>query len=301
VNWDDFRYFAAVARHGTVRGAAQSMSVNPSTVTRRIEQLEHDLGILLFTRSQHGLALTREATGVLPLVNGIADQFQTVESSLRGLDQRLEGKLRIAVPDVIATSFLLEELALFAARYTAIDIELVPGFQAQDLGTGGIDLAIRATERPPDHLVGRPLTPVALAAYGARHYVAEHQVMVSCAGAAWIDWAAQGEIMQLYAKLREKFFPDVHVHLRCDHIQMHHTAVRANMGLAILPCLLADADPELIRLPHMPVQKSPMLWMLSHPDHRGSRRLQVLMDFLREVFKARQDSLFAAYEKERKA
>ena len=69
--------------------------------------------------------------------------------------------------------------------------------------------------------------------------------------------------------------------------RMQHAALRANMGLGILPCLLGEADEQLFRLPQMPVQEGPMLWLLTHPDLRNTRRIQVFMAFVRDLFARR--------------
>ncbi|NOX50843.1 MAG: LysR family transcriptional regulator [Gammaproteobacteria bacterium] len=291
MDWDDFRYFSATARHASVRGAADELEVNPSTVTRRLDNLEQRLGVLLFTRSPKGLRITREGADVARRVNEIGIQLARIETQLKGHDQKLEGRIRLAVPDVLATRFVLADLAPFTEEYPAIDIELLTGYQDLNIGHGEADIVIRATDAPPELLVGRPLTRFALAAYGSKEYVANHQVLVGYQGAAWIDWASKGEVMNLYAQLRERHFSNIHVHIRCDQIQMQYTAIRAHMGLGILPCIIGDNDPKLIRLPHMPVQQGPMLWLLTHPDLRGARRIKVLTDFLRGVFEQREREL----------
>ncbi len=286
-DWDDYRYFAAVARHGSVRGAAERLGVNASTVTRRLDALEARLGVMLFTRSQRGLQITPEGAQVTGRIDVVGDALDDIEAELKGRDQRLEGRIRLAVPDVLAVHFLLEELAPFLEAYPGIDLELVPGYQNLDLSRADADIAIRATAHPPEDMVGRPLGRVALAAYGSKRYVAQHQVLMELSGAAWIDWAQGGEIMQLYAEMRERFFPDVRVQLCCDQVMMQHAALRAHMGLGILPCMLGDSDDTLLRLPHMPAQVGPDLWLLMHPDLRGVRRVQVFSAFVVEIFEGR--------------
>lgn len=295
MDWDDFRFFSAVAKTGSVRSAAEQLGVNPSTVTRRIDGLEQRLGVMLFTRSAKGLHLTLEGAEVVQPVDAVSDQLEDIEASLKGRDQRLEGRIRVAVPDVLAVNFLLADLAPFTDAYPGIDLELMPGYQNLDLAKGETDVVIRATDNPPEELVGRPLNRVALAAYGSREYVAEHEVIVDPRGAAWIDWATEGEVMTLYAGLREQYFPGTRVHICCGQVLMQHACVRAHMGLGILPCYVGDADEMLIRLPQMPVQRGPTLWLLTHPDLRGARRIQVFVEFIKEMFMRREHELIGAY------
>jgi DNA-binding transcriptional LysR family regulator len=199
------------------------------------------------------------------------------------------------MPDVLAVSFLLADLAPFTEQYPNIDLHIMPGYQNLDLRAGHTDVAIRATEHPPEDMVGRPLSRIALAAYGSRQYVAEHEVLVDCSNAAWIDWARRGEVMSLYREQQQTYFPTVRTHVRCDQIFMQHACIRAHMGIGILPCFVGEEDETLMRLPHMPVHAGPNLWLLTHPDLRGARRVTVFMEFIRDVFANRQHELLEAH------
>ncbi|MEM7079045.1 MAG: LysR family transcriptional regulator [Pseudomonadota bacterium] len=295
-DWDEYRFFLALARTESVRGAAQALQVNPSTVTRRLEQLEQRLGVVLFSRASNGLQITTAGRAIVAQVDAAGEQLQQVDSRLEGQDQRLQGRIRLAVPDILATSFLLQDLAPFASEYPAVDLEFVPAYQNSPVGDGGADIAIRATDNPPEHLIGRPLARFALASYGSRDYLAAHTPGPEGGGMAWIDWADDGEVMGRYARLRQTYFPNATVHIRCDHIHMQYAAVRAGLGLAILPCFLGEEDETLVRLPDMPLLEGPGLWMLIHPDARNVRRLQLLMGVLREVFDRRGAQLLAGLQ-----
>jgi len=101
--------------------------------------------------------------------------------------------------------------------------------------------------------------------------------------------------MALYEGKRREHFPGVRLRVRCDQIFMQHACISAHMGLGILPCFIGERDESLMRLPHLPVFASPMLWLLTHPDLRGSRRIHVFMEFVREVFVRREPDLIGAY------
>ena len=294
LDWDDFRYFLTLADTGSVRNAAAALKVNPSTVTRRLEALEQHLGVLLFKRSPKGLKITPEGAEVIHAVSHISAQLAEVETALKGKNQRLEGRIRVALPDVLA-QLLLADLKGFTEDYPYIDLEFVPSDQNLDLSQGELDVAIRATEHPPENMVGRPLGHVALAAYGGVEYMLAHDPQDLQQNAVWIDWVATGEVPGLYAQQREAHFPGIRVHVRCDQIFMQHSCIRANMGLGILPCYLAEPDDQLVRLPQMPVFLSPTLWLLSHPDLRGTRRMHTFIEFVRTAFQEREHQLKGAF------
>lgn len=294
MDWNDYHYFSTIAHAGSVRGAAKNLNVNPSTVTRRLEALESHLGVLLFARTAQGLRMTPEAAAVLSRVDTVAGQIDEVETILFGTDQRLAGRIRIAVPDVLAVNFLLADLAPFMEEYSDIDLEFVPSYEGLTLSPGQIDVAIRATENPPQDMVGRPLTQIALAAYASHDYLASHPGVDTGTGSiptAWVDWAIEGETKSLYEQLQARYFPAAHIHIRCNQIMMQYSCMQASMGVGILPCFLAEADPKLVRLKQMPVQGGPTMWLLTHPALRKARRVQVFMQCLREVFAQRKDEL----------
>ena len=301
MNWDDYRFFAAVARAGSVRGAAIELQVNPSTVTRRLEALESRLGVMLFLRTNTGLQITAEGADVARQIDTLGGQLNQLDAQLQGLNQRLQGKIRLAVPDVLAVSFVLADLAQFCEQYDEIELEIIPVHGNLDIANADVDVAVLATETPPDTMVGRPLYQVAVAAYGSRKYITEHDALDTSPGndrsLAWIDWAARGEVMNFYASLRQRYFPQSRVRIRCDQVFMQQTCIRVHMGVGLLPCYLSadqaqwPESEQLLRLPQMPVQKSPTLWLLTHPELRNARRVQLLVSFLRDIFSTRQQAL----------
>jgi DNA-binding transcriptional LysR family regulator len=284
MDWDDFKFFTAVAHSGSVRAAAQQLGVHASTVTRRIDQFENRLGVHLFNRSSRGLTITPEGAEVIQRVERIAEELGDIETQLKGRDQRLEGRVRVALPDLVAVSFLLGELAQFNADYPGVEVELMPSYQGLDVSRREADVAIRATNDPPEALIGRPLSRFAVAAYGSRSYVDAHGVLADPRQAVWVDWATRGPTTDFFIAQREENFPGSIVHNRCDNAIMHLAAVKADLGLAILPCALADREDDLVRLPQMAPKLGPMIWLLTHPELRSTQRVQVLMEFIRSAF-----------------
>ena len=291
-NWDDLQLLKVLSETQSVRGAAATLGVNPSTVTRRLDQLEDSLGVVLFTRSAQGLHATQEMHSVKDHLSAVSDQIGDIHNHLQGFNQRLEGRIRFAVPDAVALEFLLAELGDFSQSYPQIDLEIIPGYQQLDLARGEVDVAIRATDHPPENMVGRPLERVGLAVYANPRFVAEHALIdlpvdaiVEQDRLPWVDWADQGEVMEHYQRIQTKYFPQAHVHIRCDHIHMHRVLLRSGVGAGVLPCFVGDHDQQVERLTNVPVTPGPMLWLLSHPDLRAARRIHVFLEFVTQVFR----------------
>ena len=126
VDWEDVRYFAALARHGTLSATARALRVNHATVARRIASLETLVGRTLFDRRAKGYVLTAEGKDVLGEANAMDEAALSV---LRRLDAGTEfsGLVRLAVGRVLAERFLIDRLRAFHERYPAIDLEVIGG------------------------------------------------------------------------------------------------------------------------------------------------------------------------------
>jgi DNA-binding transcriptional LysR family regulator len=250
----------------------------------------------LFNRSPRGLTITPEGAEVIERVEKIAAELGDIETQLRGRDQRLEGRVRVALPDMFAVSFLLAGLANFNLEYPGIEIELIHSYHDLDITRREADIAIRPTNNPPENLIGRPLLRFAVAAYGSKRYVTEHDCLVDTSTANWIDWASPGPVPDFVAGLRIDRFGQGSVTIRCDNPLVHHAAVRADLGLAILPCVLADQDKNLVRLPQMEPTPGPMIWLLTHPELRSTQRVHVLSEFIRGEFSKHADQLLGVVQ-----
>ena len=107
MDWDGMQTIKVLNETLSVRGAAALLGVNPSTVTRKLEQLESDLGVVLFTRSAQGLHPTQEMRSIAEQVSLVGEQIADIRSHLQSFNQELHGRIRFALPDAVALEFLL--------------------------------------------------------------------------------------------------------------------------------------------------------------------------------------------------
>ena len=304
MDWDDYKYFSALAATRSVRAAAEQLDVNPSTVSRRLEHFEERLGVQLFTRSRRGLTITPEGAEVIARVNEIASDLGSIEGQLIGQDQRLSGMVRVVIPEVIALSLLVKELPRFQELYPDIEISMVPGHQRPDLNVREADVLMEATDHPAENLVGRALSPVAIAAYGAKALVERDQrlgMLPSGEGTTWVEYFTDSEMSRACRRLRMVHAANARIQVRSLSLLLHLEAVRQGIGYAFLPCILAESDPNLLRVGNIPPVLGPSMWMLTHPDLRGTRRIKVFMDFVRDIFDRRAHELLGSELNQRQA
>ena len=281
VDWDDLRFALAVADGGSVAAAARRLGVNHTTVLRRIHAFEETHKIRLFDRLPTGYALSAEGEQLVEAARSIDDTVATLERRISGQDLKLEGVIRVTTTDTLMVSVLAPHLASFRAKHPRITIELALTNTRLNLTKRDADVAIRPARALPPPLIGRHVSKVAFAVYGADHHLAAHP------GTDLQDhvWLAGDELLanSPVAKWMEVHVPDVQIAFRADSFVALSHAVQAGLGIAALPCCLADPMPALRRI-HGPVAElSTGLWILTHKDLGDAARMRAFMDHLYET------------------
>ena len=287
MDWNALKTFLAIARNGTLAGAAREMKVNHSTVFRRLNALEESFGCRLFERLNDGYQLTSVGESLIEHSEQIASSFDDLERQLSGQDSRPSGSVRLTAPENIAFHYLPQYLARFHQQYPEIEVELVISNQDFNLSKREADIAIRATSNPPEHLIGRKLSEIPWSIYSSQNYfsgIASEQENTPSFPSSGKQLkghrliGADGELCRLPGyRWLEKHYGDQIVTTGNSLVAMSYLA-EAGLGLALLP---DDQNRiELNRLfPLEQAQKS-HLWILTHPDLRHVQRVQLLIRHL---------------------
>mgnify|MGYP000342027219 FL=1 len=284
MNWDDLRFFLAVARTRSLAGAARTLGVNHSTAFRRINRFEEEVGARLFERLPDGYQLTVAGEELLTHAEHVSDEVDRLQLKVLGQDFKPGGTVRLTAPDNIATQYLPAYLAGFCERYPDIEIELDVGAAHLDLTRREADVAIRATATPPLHLVGRravelPWYFCATDAYVARFGrptgfsdLAGHRVV-----------GATGQLRNLapFRALSEAV--NEPMALRCSSLDAMAAIAEYGFAIALLPS--DQASDKLQRLMRLPLSPEAALWLLTHPELRKTERIRLLMDHLYRSFR----------------
>ncbi len=275
-NWDDLRVFLAVARAGSLSGAARSLGVNHSTVFRRIAGFEETLGVRLFDRLPTGYALTPAGEETLGIVERIEADVTTLDRTVTGQDLRLSGTVRITAIDMLAFWLLPDHLRRFRATHPGIEVEIVVGNEALNLSRRETDIALRIGNSPPETLVGRRVGTLQFAIYGAPDYCAAH----SGADLAQHDWIGFDNAHAPLTRQLEMLLPGIRPAVRSNSVACAVRLAKAGLGLALLPCAIADLKPDLIRIAELPEPFGLDLWLLTHEDLRHTARIRTVLEFL---------------------
>jgi DNA-binding transcriptional LysR family regulator len=271
MNWDDMRFFLALCREGSVTGAGRSLGVNHTTVARRINTLEENLGTRLFDYSRDGYEMTQAAENMYEHARRMEEITQAVDRDIFGQDAELKGPLKLTVAHDVAERLVIPRLREFRDAYPCIDLDILTTTGLVDLAAREADIALRLTAKPPDYLIGREVLPIRHGVYGSPDYLknlsAQAKVILFRGDPDQPEWVQQ-------------HFPDAEIAMRVDDVGTMALAVANDLGLARMPCYIGDTEPSIRRLNLELTPSSWGIWILSHVDLRSTARVRVAREFL---------------------
>jgi DNA-binding transcriptional LysR family regulator len=277
LDWGNLRFFLELSRTGSLTSAARRLAVDRNTVARRVAALEETLGLPLFERGPQGW--TRTAAG-----DELADLASRVEADVLALarhadarDPAIAGTVRLTTATHIAGHLVAPALPALRERHPGIVLEVAADQRTFDLTRREADLALRMGRPRDAGLVMRKLSPVAYRLYAAR---------APSGRCAPVDFAADpfiGFDDSLAGVPQERWLdrvgPGRRVVFRCNSTAALQAAARQGVGVAVLPCFVADRDPALVRLdgPEPPDHE---LWLLVHGDLRRAPRVRAVLEWV---------------------
>ena len=280
VAWDDLQYILAVAKHGSLAGAARALQVNHTTVLRRVNAFEQAQGVRLFERLPTGYTLTAGGEEMLAAAAAMAEVVAALERRLAGQDLRIEGTLRATTTDTLMGSILPGVLATFHGAYPGVRVEVSTSNLMANLTKRDADVAVRPASDAPETLVGRRVAGVAFALYASPIYLASRTATDDLTAHRWLvpdDTLATSTV----ARWMRAELPEADVVLRADSLLSLRQAALTGLGVAALPCYLGDTTPGLVRLRPEPVAAmATALWVLTHEDLRRTARVRAFTEFV---------------------
>lgn len=279
-NWDDRRYFLEVARSGSLRKASERLNVSRSTVQRRILALEKGLGVRLFERLPSGYFTTQAGEVMLTATTRMEEEALTADRMLAGTDARLSGTIRVAVPGAVLANPMIREFAAFTNTHPYVHLELLTAYRPADLARREADVALRITNDPPEDLIGRRILKVARACYVAKQYLPK-TTGPNKAEPRWIN-PNDKSLAEHWTQASDHH--GLTTGMVIDDPVATREAVIAGLGIAVLPCFMADGFDDLYRMPPGKLILEQDLWILTHKDLRGSARIRVFMQFMASAF-----------------
>ncbi len=281
LDWGHLRFFLELARTGTLSRAAAQLGVDRNTVARRVGALEEDLGLALFERGPQGWTRTAAGDELAALASRVEEDVLAVARHADAQDRAVAGAVRLTTATHLASELLVPALPALRERHPALVLEIAVGQRTFDLTRREADLALRMGRPRDAGLVMRKLSDVAHGLYARRGSAAARRGAVDLAADpfAGFDESLAGTPQERWLA---RVAPDRRVVFRCNNTASLLAAARAGVGVAVLPCFVAEGDPELVRLAG-PEPATYELWLLVHGDLRRTPRVRAVIEWVDEV------------------
>jgi DNA-binding transcriptional LysR family regulator len=285
-SWDDYRYFLATSEAGSFTKAASDLGVTQSTLSRRIDHLEQQLGVRLFVRSQSGVTLTAEGESILQTAREIEAKILEIQGSLIGSDKRLDGTVRISVTDGLAAYWMTPAIPAFHDRYPGILVAFNCSAEPADAARMETELSFRFREPQEADLIAVRLgalhfVPWASVAYLKRHGLPQgpedllsHRLLDHTDyyhdDGDWSSWFALARAAKL-------------IRYRCNSSSAMLNAIKNGVGIGLLPTYVCEFAEGIVPIA-LDVRTHSNFWLVYHAELRETARVRAVIDWVKSLF-----------------
>ena len=293
MNWDDLRYFLAVAREGQMLGAAGRLGVSQARLSRHIAALEDAVGARLFDRTTRGSILTPDGEALFVTAERVEAEVLSGVADMQGREE-VSGTVRIGAPDGFGSAFLAPRLGRFRKAYPDLRIQLVPVPRSFSLSEREADIAVMVGRPDKGRLRVRKLIDYSLGLYAAQSYL-DHagspRVIDDLTTHSLVGYV-EDLIYTPELNYAREFAMDWQSDIEVSTAIGQFEAVRAGAGIGICHDFMAAGVSGLVRLfPNLSVTRS--YWIVWHENLRVARRVQAVAELLDQIVR-KDRGLFAA-------
>ena len=284
-DWNDLRYFLAVARHGSTLRASKALKVSQSTVHRRLEELEQRIGHRLTTHTPGGYKLTELGADMVAYAAQVEEAILAFERHLAISQTSPEGPVKITCPEAVGIRLMASPLGTkFENQFPKLQLEFIISDKLLDLAKGEADIAIRATQPTDEALFGRKIADTPWAMYASQTYLKLHGKPndVSELNRHSIILFDVELAQHLSNKWLKAAAPNARVGARCNSITASISAAKSGVGLAALPLVVGDSDVNLLRVLGPLHELTTQFYLVMRHDLRHSPRVRSCFDFIIE-------------------
>lgn len=268
----DLEVTLALVRGGTLATAGERLGVDASTVFRSLQRIERGLGRALFERTRSGYVATELASELAEHAERMEAALEAARSSAEAAPAQISGTVRITTTDTVLHGLVAPALRSLQTTHPMLSYELHTGNELASLTRRDADIAVRATKRPPPHLVGKQVGPIRVALYAARKGGVRRFAEVESGKS---DWIAPDDALPEHPSViwRKRRFPKAVPRYRVSSILSVLELVALGLGVGVVPLFLAEGRSDLVRLTEALDECETELWLLTHPESRHLRRV----------------------------
>jgi len=281
-DWNSAKAVLVTAEEGSLSAAARALRVSQPTLSRQVAALEKEIGVALFERGTRGLELTPTGQALVEHVRDMGEAAGRFSLSAAGQSAAVEGSVCISATDTLAAHWLPDIIAAFRREQPLVGIELIASNSSSDLKRREADIAVRFYRPTQSDLIAKKLADLEWYLYASESYLKSlgfPQSPEALADADFIGYDKSPTLIDAYAKfgleLTEKNFPIV----TSSHI-VHWELVRSGAGISVMPHVIGDATPSVVRVMPDAEPQTSEVWLVAHRELKSSRRLRLVFDYL---------------------
>ncbi|MGQ3673954.1 LysR family transcriptional regulator [Xanthobacter sp. TB0139] len=273
MNWDDLHILAVLEREGSLAGAARALGVNHATVSRRITALEDALGHAVVRRLARSTPLTEKGREIAAIARDMEQNAQRIKRISNATQGTLTGRVRLTAPPVLVSEIIIPALRDLRAQHPGLQIVLSANSHIASLDSGQADLAVRMVEPQGKQNIIRRIGSVEFALYATPdiaelppqqwHFIAFDETLAHVPQQCWLEEFADGRPLDLLTG-------DFH---------SQFAAARSGLGVALLPCVMAEPCRELVRIA-AGQPEARLVWMVIHADLKHAPAVRAVADVL---------------------
>jgi DNA-binding transcriptional LysR family regulator len=284
MDWDNLQVFLTIARTGRISAAARRLGVEHTTVSRRLDALEKELGVPLFYRTTKGYLPTAHGKNMMANAETMERAAIAVAARAREGSGVVAGRVRLAMAPEFASHWLAPQLPAFRAQYPQIELQVLVGTRERDLTRGEAELSIQSPRPRQQGLLTVRIAHTAAALYASKTLLGGKKL--------WIDSveALRGFSLLVYtpayhmlqeAKWFQPVLASANIGVETNSTHTLLAAARAATGVAVLPQFVAQDEPALISVSETVADHD--VWLITHPEFRRDPKVRVTADFLKRI------------------
>ncbi|PCI62248.1 MAG: hypothetical protein COB37_07210 [Kordiimonadales bacterium] len=286
LNWDDMKYFLAMAEEGSLSAAARRLTVSQPTLSRRLTALEGSIGSELFSRTRSGLEMTALGERLVQHARHMQDDIHSVERLITGHDSSLSGTVTISCIEILGGEWLVKQCRPFYDQYPGITIDIKVENAASDLLRREADIALRMFRPVQNDLIAKKSATMSYGYYASQDYIDRMGMPERLSDLKDHHFILPHDEILIHStqKHNRPFrLPKAKTVFRSNNLLTLATAVREGYGIGAYACVTARDEPNLVRLFDNRLVFSSDIWIVSHAELRRSARIRAMYDFLGDM------------------
>ena len=279
---DDTLVVLALARAGTLAAAGHVLSADGSTVFRTLARIERGLQQRLFERSRVGYRPTELGQALAGSGERLEAALDVARNVANTSASSVSGIVRISTTDTLLHGLVLPALQGLANAHPQLQLELTASNELASLTRRDADIALRATKKPPDHLIGRSLGTIRAALYAPSAWVGKSKSKTRQDALLQGPWVAPDDALPDHPSVRwrKRHHPRAVANIRVNSIVSVMEAVASGLGIGVVPLFLARGRKDISALSPPLEECETQLWLLTHPESRHLRRIALVAEHL---------------------